>query len=81
MIVAGEYSFNGGKEFIHSEGRHLLDGIYDIISAVDANQHKTKKSKEKTMPGRVLFNPISLNRAFKGEFPDRQWQYQLLPGE
>lgn len=79
MIIAGEYSFNGGNEFISRKYKHLLDEIEDIISAVDANQHKTKRSKEKTMPGRMLFNPISLNRAFKNEFFNRQWQKVKVP--
>lgn len=51
-----------------------MNEIEDIISAVDANDHKTKRSREKTMPGRMLFNPDSLNRAFKTEFYKRQWQ-------
>ena len=79
MIIAGKYSFNGGNEFINRKYKHLLSEIEDIISAVDANQHKTKKSKEKTMPGRMLFNPISLNRVFKNEFFNRQWQKVKVP--
>ena len=74
MIIAGEYSFNDGREFINKKYKHLLDEIKDVISAVDANQHKTKKSKEKTMLGKMLFNPISLNKAFRREFYDRQWR-------
>jgi hypothetical protein len=74
MIIAAEYSFNDGKEFINKKYKHLLDQIKDVISAVDASQHKTKKSKEKTMLGKMLFNPISLNKAFAKEFYDRQWR-------
>jgi len=74
MIIAGEYSFNGGKEFINKKYKHLLGEIKDVISAVDANQHKTKKSKEKTMSGKMLFNPVSLNKAFAKEFYARQWR-------
>lgn len=74
MIIAGVYSFNGGNKFINRKYKHLLNEIRQVVSAVDANQHKTKKSKEKTMPGRMLFNPKSLNREFKNEFFNRQWQ-------
>lgn len=74
MIIAGVYSFNGGERFINGKYKHLLNEIEAIISEVDANEHKTKTSKEKTMPGRILFNPKSLNRAFKKEFYDRQWK-------
>ncbi|TET40788.1 MAG: restriction endonuclease [Dehalococcoidia bacterium] len=74
MIIAGVFSFNGGQEYISSKYKHLLNEIEDIVSAVDANQHKTKTSREKTMPGRILFNPKSLNIAFKREFYQRKWQ-------
>ncbi|MBE0415548.1 MAG: restriction endonuclease [Dehalococcoidia bacterium] len=74
MIIAGEFSFNDGKKVINSKYKHLLREVKAVISTIDANQHKTKRSKEKTMPGRMLFNPKSLNEAFKKEFYDRQWQ-------
>ena len=79
MIIAGEFSFNGGKKAINSKYKHLLDEVCEIISIIDANQHKTKRSKEKTMPGRMLFNPKSLNTAFKEEFYNRQWQKAKIP--
>lgn len=74
MIIAGEYSFNNGREFIHKKCKRLLDEIIEIVSLVDADQHKTKSSKEKTMPGRMLFSPQSLNKAFKREFVARNWR-------
>ncbi len=74
MIIAGVFSFNGGEESITRKYNHLLNEVRDIISAVDANQHKVKTSEEKTMPGRILFDPKSLNRAFKSEFYKRQWR-------
>ena len=74
MIVAGRYSFNGGDAVISSKYKNLLDEIYEIISAIDANKHKTKESEEKTMPGKVLYSPSSLNKAFKNEFHSRNWQ-------
>jgi hypothetical protein len=74
VIIAAKYSFNDGKGFITRKYRRLLGEIETIVSAVDSNQHKTKSSKEKTMPGRMLFNPISLNKAFKKQFDDRHWQ-------
>jgi hypothetical protein len=73
MIIAGEYSFNKGKEIISKKHMRLLKEIKDIIVAIDANQCKTKKSREKTMLGRKLFSPIALNKAFTDEFLKRQW--------
>jgi len=73
MIIAGEYSFNNGKEFISKKYARLLNEIKEIITVVDADQYKTKKSREKTMPGRKLYSPISLNKAFKAEYFKRGW--------
>ena len=74
MIIAGIYSFNGGREFINERYAYLFNEIENIVCAVDASKYKTKKSKEKTMPGRMLFSPQALNKAFKIEFLNRQWQ-------
>lgn len=74
MIIAGEYSFNGGREFINKNYAQLLREIKKTIAVVNASQHKTKESKEKTMPGRALYSPISLNNAFKGGFSKKGWK-------
>jgi hypothetical protein len=74
MRIVGIYSFNGGKEAVEAKYPHLLDEVKQVIASVDANQHKTKESKEKTMPGRMLFSPPSLNGAIKAEFAKKGWQ-------
>lgn len=73
MIVAGSYSFKGGKEYVRDKYPHLREEIYSIIQTVVASEHKTKVSKEKTMPGRLLYNPKALNKAFKQEFQRLGW--------
>ncbi|MBM3175565.1 MAG: restriction endonuclease [Chloroflexi bacterium] len=75
MIVAGKYSFNGGEEFIDKKHKRLLEEIYTIISNVDANEHRKKRSKEKTMRGRTLFSPKSLNKAFSSGFYAKGWEH------
>lgn len=74
VIIAGIYSFNRGKQVIQRKHKLLIEEIKGIITAVDAGGHRTKKSEEKTMPGRMLYNPDSLNKAFKAEFYARHWQ-------
>jgi len=74
MIIAGMYSFNGGKKVVESRFGAELREIEQIIAAVDSQAHKTKVSKEKTMPGRMLYRPGSLNKAFRKEFEVRHWQ-------
>ena len=73
MVIAGEYSFKGGSERIKDKYPHLLEEIYEVIDAIDAQEHKTKKSQEKTMPGKMLFSPPSLNKNMKMEFDSKSW--------
>ena len=67
MIIAAEYSFNDGNS-IRQTHSYLLQEIEDIISSVDAAHHKIKESKEITMPGKMLYSPANLNRAFAQNF-------------
>jgi len=73
MRLVGEYSFNGGKEAVEKKYPHLLKEIKEVIDSVNANDHKTKQSREKTMPGKMLYSPKSMNAAFKKEFFKRKW--------
>jgi hypothetical protein len=81
MRIAGIYSFKGGKEIIETDYSAELQEIKSAIVAVDATEHKTKVSREKTMPGRMLYKPGSLNKAFKREFNKRGWQNYKVPAE
>jgi hypothetical protein len=74
MIIAGIYSFNHGREVIEDKYSTELHEIEQIIATVDSRLHKTKVSREKTMRGRKLYKPGSLNEAFRQEFEARQWQ-------
>jgi len=73
MRIAGVYSFNKGKEEVTSRYSNLLTEINAAIKAVDAAPHKVKISKEKTMPGQLLYSPSSINTAFKKEFKKFEW--------
>jgi len=74
MIIAGVYSFKGSKEIIESQFGSELQEVREAIAAVDSRAHLTKVSREKTMPGKMLYEPGSLNEAFRREFEARQWQ-------
>lgn len=71
MIIAGVYSFNRGKEIFEERFATELAEIERVIAAVDSALYKTKTSLEKTMPGRTLYSPRALNRAFAAEFKSR----------
>ncbi|MGB8645448.1 MAG: BglII/BstYI family type II restriction endonuclease [Anaerolineae bacterium] len=81
MIVAGEYSFNNGKRIIESGFHSELAQIRQIIATVDPALLKTKVSRERTMSGRMLYNPRALNKAFKEQFEARGWKNQRVDAE
>jgi len=74
MEIVAEYSFNGGKEYIEREHPHELEELKDIISKVDGTRFKTKISKEKTMPGKKLYNPKELNDEFRRLLEEKGWR-------
>jgi hypothetical protein len=74
MIIAGMYSFNNGLRIMKSKFGSELEEIQEIIAAVESRPYKTKVSREKTMPGRMLYKPGSLNKAFRKEFEALHWQ-------
>ncbi|HVU13143.1 MAG TPA: BglII/BstYI family type II restriction endonuclease [Phototrophicaceae bacterium] len=73
MIIAGIYSFNQGREVIEKQYRNELKEVMDVITVVQSSEHKTKESREKTMPGRLLYSPAGLNTTFKQHFAEREW--------
>lgn len=74
MRIAAQYSFKNGLDEITQRCPHLLAEIKDAIKAVDASQHKIKLSREKTKTGRMLYSPVSLNKAFEGELSPKGWR-------
>ena len=79
--IAGEYSFKNGTKQVENNYPTLLKEIKAVISAVSAEEHRTKKSKEKTMPGRMLFDPTALNETIKTDFFARGWKAVKVPCE
>jgi hypothetical protein len=74
MRIAGEYSFNGGKEAVQKRYPELLLDIHRVIQSVDASICKTKESEEKTMSGKMLYSPTELNNQFKVLFSKKKWE-------
>jgi len=74
VIVAARYSFNGGAEVVAEKYSGLLEEIELVIADVGAVPCKVKVSKEKTMPGQVLFSPVALNKAFTAAFYELGWR-------
>ena len=74
MIIAQIYSHLNGVEFLIVHQPDLWQEIQDVIHQVDAEACRIKVSKEKTMPGKLLFSPLELNRVFKNLLREKQWQ-------
>lgn len=79
MRLAAVYSFNKGKETVSKQYPALLTEVNAVIKAVDESKYKIKKSKEKTMRGQMLYDPTSLNKAFKTEFAKMGWSPVRVP--
>jgi len=76
MRIVAQYSFGRGLELISKSHSAELREVTMAIQSVDAEQCRTKESKEKTMPGRLLYAPIVINAAILDGFlykPPYSW--------
>lgn len=73
MRVAKKYSHLNGEEYLIVHHPELLSEILGVIEGIDAEQYKTKVSKEKTRRGQMLYSPSELNKAFKEKFEEMGW--------
>src|SRR6476469_8502287 len=73
MKIDQKYSHLNGEEYLIVHHKTLYDEIITVIESIDASLLMTKESKEKTMMGKMLFNPIALNRAFIEAFREHGW--------
>ena len=65
MQIGECYSHLNGKEYLLVHRKKLWKEVQKVIAGIDAEACKTKVSKEKTMPGRLLYSPEDMNKAFK----------------
>ncbi len=73
MKIAGAYSFKDGLRVVEETYPQLLEEIRAAIRSVNAGVHRTKESKEKTMTGKMLYNPVSINASIKQHLFARGW--------
>ncbi len=81
MRIAGIYSFNNGQEIVEKHFSKELEEIKEAIKNINAEKHLTKVSKEKTMPGRMLYSPVALNNEFKEILSPKGWKNFKVPCE
>lgn len=73
MKIAQKYSHLNGEEYLIVHHNDLYKEIKQVIATIDAEQFRTKISKEKRKIGNSLLSPIDLNEAFNTEFYKRRW--------
>ena len=73
MKIAQKYSHLNGEEYLIVHHNDLYKEIKSIIEKINAEEFKTKVSKEKTKKGLSLYSPIELNKAFDSEFSKKAW--------
>ncbi len=74
MRLVEKHSHLNGEEYLLVHHKEAYEEILDVIQQVDAEGLQTKVSKEKTMRGKLLYNPTALNGEFKRIFRARNWQ-------
>jgi len=74
MRIAGKFSFNRGLETIQEQYPWVLEELQTVLASVDSLQSLTKASREKTMLGKMLYNPRALNKGFKAKFHELGWK-------
>ena len=74
MQITKFYSHLNGYEWLRYHRPNFWNEINKIIKKIDANEFKTKISKEKRMIGKKLYNPKELNAEFKTHLTNESWQ-------
>lgn len=73
MRIAQKYSHLNGEEYLIVHHNELYKEIISVVESINADDFKTKVSKEKTKKGNKLFSPIDLNTAFDRAFQKLDW--------
>ena len=68
MNIVAKYPFNNGQKVVERKYPKLYAEIEKVVGGVDSTKLKVKESKEKTMPGEMLYDPRKLNDEFKKGF-------------
>lgn len=74
MNISEVYSHLNGLEFLLVHKQELWEEIQSVFCGVNAANHKTKVSKEKTMRGRLLYSPKDMNNDFSEKLKRLGWK-------
>jgi hypothetical protein len=73
MQIVDTYSFKGGEKFIKTKHQQELKEVLQAIENVDATACLVKESQEKTMMGKLLFSPLTMNNYLKLAMHEKGW--------
>lgn len=73
MKIGAMHSHLNGYEWIQHHQRAMWQEIEQVITDIQAEDFRTKISKEKTMLGKMLFSPTELNKKMVTEFGKLGW--------
>jgi hypothetical protein len=73
MKITQKYSHLNGEEYLIVHHNNLYKEIKAVIGNINAEEFKTKESKEKTKKGNFLYSPVELNKAIDFEFSKKGW--------
>ena len=79
MRVVERYSHLNGEEYLLVHRPELWQEVLDVIEAVDAEACRDKVSRERSRRGRMLYSPISMNKAIAASFAARGWKERRQP--
>ncbi len=74
MRILSKYSHLNGEEFLLVHHKKTYKEILQVVKEIDAHNFKTKVSEEKTIKGRLLYNPDALNKEFTRLLRAVQWK-------
>lgn len=73
MKIVEMYSHQNGHEHILVHQPKIWEQIEAVVAGVGAASCRTKKSKEKTMLGKLLYSPVEMNRCFSQALKKLEW--------
>jgi hypothetical protein len=74
MRIAKKHSHLNGEEWLLVHEKDTYQEILDVIEAIDAEECRTKISKEKGRRGKTLYSPVDLNAEFDRRFSSLGWE-------
>lgn len=73
MKITQKYSHLNGEEYLKVHHKKLYNDILKTIESINAKRFKTKKSKEKTKLGKLIYSQTRLNKIINKEFRRIGW--------